>query len=418
MSLKDSVLGFFLGKKKGMNAHVANSIDIYSPVFSANHDPELNTTFMSAVNAHARHFSKIRPAVFLKGEPSKNKAYITQILSLKPNRLMTASKLYEIVANDFYTYNLSILFLEWDYNNWQQPLKAIWPVNLDENSMEFRVNDRTGDPYIRFTIDGLERIAGIDDLIILSRNANSRSIFGRRNKAVDTTLEMIQTNYEGLEQAIKTSNFIRFIIQLPTLLNEKAKKEKAKEFYENWIEKNKFGLMIADGAQNILPVDTSKGKYAEPEYMASMKKDILDYLAINEKIVNNSFDENEWQAYYEGSVEPLLIELEDQLTVKILTSEEIARGNKIRIMADRLQTASINTRTSIADRYLKLPVIVPNVICDLLFLPRIDGGDKPMSSLNFVQTDKQNDYQGVSDKKDTNEEPKEKEESEDEPGGI
>ena len=64
-------------------------------------------------------------------------------------------------------------------------------------------------------------------------------------------------------------------------------------------------------------------------------------------------------------------------------------------MIDRLQTASLATRNAIADRYLKLPIIVPNVICDLLLLPHMEGGDKPMASLNFVQANKQNEYQDV-----------------------
>lgn len=395
MNIRDSILGFFLGKKKDMNTKVVNAVDIYSPVFSSRHDPELNTTFMSGVNAHARHFSKIRPKAYLKENLNKTKNHITNILSLQPNKLMTASKLYEIVANDYYTYNLAILFLEWDYDNYLEPLKAIWPVNLDQNSFEFRVNEKTGSPYIKFTIDGIERVAGIDDLIILSRNANSRAIFGKQNKAIDGTLKMIQTNYEGLDQAIRMSNFIRFIVQTATVLDEKVKKKKAEDFYKDWIDKNKLGVIYADGAQNVTLVDTSKGKYAEPEYMASMKKDILDYLAINEKIINNTFNEDDWQAYYEGTVEPLIMELEDQLTIKIFTPKEIACGNQIKILADRLQTASIKTRATLADRYLKLPIVVPNVICDLLFLPRMEGGDKPMASLNFVQSDKQNEYQGV-----------------------
>ena len=47
-------------------------------------------------------------------------------------------------------------------------------------------------------------------------------------------------------------------------------------------------------------------------------------------------------------------------------------------------------------------MVVPNVICQLLYLPEQEGGDKPQASLAWVQSDKKNEYQGVG--KDDNEE--------------
>ena len=42
---------------------------------------------------------------------------------------------------------------------------------------------------------------------------------------------------------------------------------------------------------------------------------------------------------------------------------------------------------------MKLPVYIPNVVAELLYLPKSESGDKEFSSLNYVQTDKQNTYQ-------------------------
>src|SRR5690554_4456893 len=106
---------WLLGKKKGLQVTDIDKIDIFVPIFSGKYDPELNTTYVSICNAHARHLSKIKPKVFLKEEPAKHKEYLNRILSLRPNPLMTASKMWEIVARDYYMTNTAILFLEWDY---------------------------------------------------------------------------------------------------------------------------------------------------------------------------------------------------------------------------------------------------------------------------------------------------------------
>lgn len=384
---------WLLGKKKGLQVTDIDKIDIFVPIFSGKYDPELNTTYVSICNAHARHLSKIKPKVFLKEEPAKHKEYLNRILSLRPNPLMTASKMWEIVARDYYMTNTAILFLEWDYENYKEPLKAIWPLDPDKNSLDVVVG--AGDQvYVSFRLEGQKYIASTDDLIILTRNNKPGELFGKTSKAVDTVLKVLQTNYEGVEQAIKTSAFIRFLIQSTTPLTEQVKKEKAKYFAETYLGKDSSGVAYIDQAQQVIKVD-SQAKYANAEEMREFKKEIYEYLGANEKILQVSYTENEWQSYYESVLEPFIIQLEDELTVKIFTQGELSAGNKIRIQDNRLNTASLRTRVQVAAMYMKLPVIVPNVVSDLLYLPKSENGDKEFSTLNYVQTDKQNEYQGV-----------------------
>lgn len=386
---------WLLGKKKGLQVTDIDKIDIFVPIFSGKYDPELNTTYVSICNAHARHLSKIKPKVFLKEEPAKHKEYLNRILSLRPNPLMTASKMWEIVARDYYMTNTAILFLEWDYENYKEPLKAIWPLDPDKNSLDVVVG--AGDQvYVSFRLEGQKYIASTDDLIILTRNNKPGELFGKTSKAVDTVLKVLQTNYEGVEQAIKTSAFIRFLIQSTTPLTEQVKKEKAKYFAETYLGKDSSGVAYIDQAQQVIKVD-SQAKYANAEEMREFKKEIYEYLGANEKILQVSYTENEWQSYYESVLEPFIIQLEDELTVKIFTQGELSAGNKIRIQDNRLNTASMRTRVQVAAMYMKLPVIVPNVVSDLLYLPKSENGDKEFSTLNYVQTDKQNEYQGVGD---------------------
>lgn len=381
------------GKKKGLKKSELNTLDLFVPVFSGKYDPELNSTYVSICNAHARHLSKIKPKAYLKDEPAKSKEYITRLLTLQPNPIMTASKMWEMVARDYFMTNTAILFLEWDYENYKEPLKAIWPLDPDKNSLDVAVGPQEK-VFISFRLEGEKFITDMDNVILLTRNNKPGDLFGRSSKAVDNVLKVLQTNYEGVEQAIKTSAFIRFLVQSTTPLTEEVKKEKAKYFAETYLGKDSSGVAYIDGAQQVTQVD-SKGKYVNADEMREFKNEIYEYLGANEKILQVNYNENEWQSYYESVLEPFIIQLEDELTVKIFTQGEISAGNRIRIHDNRLNTASMKTRTQIAAMYMKLPVIIPNVVADLLYLPRSEHGDKEYSTLNYVETEKQNLYQGV-----------------------
>lgn len=43
--------------------------------------------------------------------------------------------------------------------------------------------------------------------------------------------------------------------------------------------------------------------------MQAVKTKIYDYLGVSEAIVNSSYDENQWAAFYESVIEPLALQL-------------------------------------------------------------------------------------------------------------
>lgn len=390
--------------KKLKQPKVSN-LDFYIPQFTGKYDPELNTTYVAVCDAHARHLSKIRPFVKRKGEPATGKEYINNVLGLRLNPKMSSTQGWEIMARDYFMYNNAIAFIEWDFKNYRSPLKAIWPLDPDKNSVQVVKGDTAGQIYIKFILDGQEKIVDYDEVLLITRNAKPSTLLGQGSKAVDQTLKIIQTHYEGVEQAIVQSAFIRFIIQSSTPLTDEVKKKKAADFAKAYLGADATGVAYVDGAQDIKQVD-SRAKYANAEEVKTFKDEIYEYLSSNQKILQATYTEDEYQAYYESALEPFVLKLMDELTYKLLTKGEIEKGNRIEIDVDRLQTASLKTRVMIADRYLKLPVLVPNVVSDLLFLPKSENGDKEYATLNYTDANKQNEYQGVTpDQKPTEEDP-------------
>lgn len=387
----------YFNKVKNKNKDLFTSkdlINMYTPYFTGQYAPDLNATFVSSVNTHSTHISKAKPIVYLNDEPASSKNYLNRLLQLKPNPMMTAPTFWKTLAHSYFMNNIAIAFIEWDYGKFNEPVQAIWPLDFDKNSLDCRI-DSTGKLYIEFALEGEKKVAESEDLIVMVREADPTSLpFGKRSKSIDTVLKVLQTSYEGVEQAIRTSAFIRFLVQSTTPLTDKQKEDKAKYFADTYLSKDSSGVVYIDQASQVTKVD-SQAKYANASEMKEFKNDIFCYLNINEKILKSEFDESVWQAYYETALEPFFISLEAELTSKLFTKSEIERGNKIVIEANRLHSASLTTRASIAAAYMKLPVYQPNVVCDLLYLPKLENGNKEYANLNYVHADKQNQYQDV-----------------------
>lgn len=378
------LLDFLTKKKIKKPSSTADTLDFFIPQFTGTYDPELNSTYVAVCDAHARHLSKIKPFVKRNGEPVASKNYMNRILAFKMNPKMTAPQGWEILARDYFMYNNAMAWIEWDYTNYKAPLKAIWPLDPDKNSMQVVKGTTPGKIYIKFILDGDEKVVDYDEIILITRNAKPSTLLGQASKAADPILKVIQTQYEGIEQAIIQSAYIRFVIQSPSPLKIEERKRRAKEFADAYLGSDSVGVAYVDGAQQLTRVD-SQAQYVKAKEMQLFKEVIYELLGSNEKILKSMYSEDEFQSYYESSLEPYVLKLSVELTNKLLTQGEIEKGSEITIDVDRLQTASLKTRVMIADRYLKLPVMIPNVVSDLLFLPKSENGDKEYRTLNYKE---------------------------------
>lgn len=378
------------GKKGQAKSSNLQTINLFSPNFSSEAKAEMNATFISAVNAHARHLSKIQPRAYLNDEPAQSRKYLDRILGLAPNYLMNAPRFWKAVATSYFMDNLSILWLEWDYSSWKEPLKGIWPLDTSLNSLQIATDD-SGRVVVKFIINGKTEYEWLENLVVLQREANISDLFKGRSKAIDQSIQVLQTSYEGLELSVKTSQFIRFLVLSQTNLSDENVQKRQDEVSKR-IFGNKSGIAYFPNAEKVQEV-TSNGKWPLAPELDSIKSDIYSYLSITPEIVKGKYTEDEWQAYYESALEPFCAELAAELTTKIFNQTEISLGNRIRIITDPLQTASIRTRISIATAMQKLPMVVPNNIARLLYQPEIEGGDKPQASLNFVKGTEQSKYQ-------------------------
>lgn len=405
---------FGLGKKKTQITQQNKGtrlVDGFMPCFNALASRNESDIYRTALNSLATHCSKLRMIAKVTDENGREvdnpDNTFAEIFRLRPNKYFNASSFLQKAAYNYFEYNNCFIYLNWGQRISERTgiieyyLIDMWVLDSASTTIEER-DDST--IYLEFFLPEYGHIKlPYEDIIHLQRNVNYGSIWGNSNPLA-MVLNVINTNDQGIISAIESSNFVRFIVEYTTVLSEPAKIEKAQNFKKAWLSKHArfsekdvddaVGVIVTDSTGRITQVNSS-ARYEPVTNMPEIHKRVYAYLGTNTAVVNNDYSEDQFQAVFESSIEIFAIRLEQEFSYKCFTQNQRSRGNRIAIQFDRLSTMSMNTRLRAAEIKAKMPIVRPNDINELLYLPQTPEGDIYYSTLNFVQTSKQNTYQGV-----------------------
>lgn len=352
----------------------------------------LNNLYYSICQRHASNIAKVKPQFYKNEKINEKKRDLNYILTIRPNPFQSATQMWEEIAFKYFYNEIAIAFLDFDYSNIYTPLKAIYPLDQKRNNLEI-ITDKNKNIYFRFNIQGVERYSDGADLLILVKEPNGDVILGKENKAIKDILEILQINYKTIHDGIKNSSNLNYILKPPTILSPEKEKELKENFEANYLTNNKSGLLILNNNFQLEQIIRNY-KWVNAEDMKHFTNQIFLYLGGSEKILKGEYTDEEFQAYYETIIEPYFNKIGEELTNKLLTKNEIIRGERVRVVQDLTQTASINARIKVADILLRLPIIEPTIIYNMLGL-EIDKElkGKTYNNLNFVKSEDATKYQ-------------------------
>src|SRR5699024_9756508 len=270
-------------------------------------------------------------------------------------------------------------------------LKGIYP--LSPVNMEY-LTDPTENMYCRFLFsNGQEVILPLNDVLVLRRFFNSNDLMGDSNTAIMPALDLAHTQNQGLEHSIKSSATIRGILKYNQVLSPEKLKEEKEAFVNDYLSvSNNGGIAALDQKYDYTPLKTDPVSIDDKQLNA-VKRKIYEYLGISESIVNSTYTEDEWSAFYESVIEPLALQFSLELTEKIFTEREQAFGNKIIFESNRLQFASNESKTNIIKELTPLGLLSINQALEMLNLPPVEDGHKRLQTLNVVNSELADKYQ-------------------------
>lgn len=384
MSIFKSVLGKFTNSKIVSNFRFMNG---YIPLFSSYGKKTYeNLITRAAINAISANGAKLSPKhMIVKNgvvKPSDN-SDLVKTLTLRPNRFM-----------DSYTFFLKVLTQLHIKNN------AFVLITGTSSKMELipvdystaQAVESESELFIKFTLnDGKYLTVHYDELIHLRRHVNNGEVFGDSNKPLESTLDVLATVDDGLKNAINSSANLQGIIKTTAMVKDKDLIEQKESFIKSFKEDGS-GIGALDMKFDFIPAKVEQ-KFINPVQAKSIEERVYKYYNINEDIVMSKYNEDSWNAFYESVIEPLSIQMSLEFTYKLFTPQQITRGNRIIFEANKMQYASNKTKISLVNTLMPLGLLTINEGREVFNMSPVEGGEKRLISLNYVDADQQNNYQ-------------------------
>lgn len=342
-----SLFNIIFGNKKQTQAITQTQLKMLNS-YNAQFTTLSNNTYDSKVARQcidriATHCAKLIPK-HIKGNVSNNiKGDINFLLQSQPNPLMTKFDFIYKTISMLYTDCNAFIFISKDKQGF---ITGFYPVIATNYEL---LQDNLGNIYLKFQfVNGLTYILPYLELIHLRLFYNQHDIFGTSNKVLKTDIDTAHTASEGIKNAIKTSNNLKGILKYSnSLLKEKDIKASKDAFVADFLNlENESGIAAVDGKAEFQEVNL-KPITLDKEQLEQVNNNIFDYFGISEKIVKNNFTEEEWNAFFEGVIEPRAIQLSDAFTSKIFSIKARKDEHKIVFTTNRLQYASLTNKINL-----------------------------------------------------------------------
>ena len=215
-----------------------------------------------------------------------------------------------------------------------------------------------------------------EDIIHLRRDFCDDEFFGDSSaSSLMPLMECIGTIDQGIVKAIKNSSIVRWLLKFSQSMRPEDIKKNTKEFVDNYLsyESESFGAAGVDAKVDAKQIEP-KDYVPNAAITDRLTNRIYSFFNVSEKIVQSSYTEDEWNAYYESQIEPIAIQLGQVMTYKLFTRKEISFGNEILFESSNLQCASMSTKLQLV-QFLDRGIMNANEIRAVLNLPPIPGGD-------------------------------------------
>lgn len=392
---KRSLFKMIFGNKKQDDFKFNNFLKLlsgYNATFSNVSDEiDENIVAKECIDAIATHAAKLLPKHYqvVNGVKNHVQGEINYILSVKPNKFMTVYDFLYKTISLLYSQNNEYIYIDIDEKGY---LVGLYPLNpLFCQFVEYE-----NDVWLKFQfLDGNVYYAKYDRVIHLRRFFSKHDFYGDSNDVLHSSLETQTVADDGIKNAVKISASLRGVIKASNnMLKTKDLTELRDDFVQN-ILSSTSGIGSLDSRFDFETINL-KPILLDEEQLKQVNGNIYKYFRISEKILDSSFSDEEWNAFYESVIEPLAIQMEQAFRNAIFSEKAIKDGHTIEFSVNRIKYAKTETKIKLLKEVGILGIIKVDEGREILDLPALGGeeGNKRLQTLNVVNANMADDYQG------------------------
>ena len=337
-------------------------LDGYTPRFTSFgggiYESEL---IRAAINARATHMSKLKVETYGAARPElQNK------LKNNPNQFQTWSQFQYRLSTLLDVHNTA--FITPIYDEFGQPSGIYTPLPSRCEIVQY-----DGVPFLRYEFSRGQRAAvELDYCGIMTKYQYRNDFFGETNEALRQTMDLIHIQNQGIEEGVKSAATYRFMAKLTNFAKAEDLAKERQRFTAENLAKDGGGLLLFPNTyQDVKQVDV-KPWVIDADQMKAIESNVYKYYGVNEDILQNHFNSENWSSFYEGAIEPFAIQEAEVLKKMFFTLREQSHGNGVSVTANRLQYLSNQDKLNVSAQMADRGLMTRNEIREIWNLPPLD----------------------------------------------
>lgn len=394
-----------LFRKAPKNHRQAVTLDGFTPWYSQfGTDIYASDVVQQALKCIVDELKKLNPThVRLSGaDPAPvPKSSIQKVLD-EPNQLMTTSDFIEKTAwLLLLNYNA---FIVPTYKVWiddktgaeRRYYTALYPIKPSQ--VDF-IEDESGSLFVHFYfLNGFDTTIRYSDVIHLRYNYSVNEYMGGdqlgqpNHKAILETLSLNHDLLQGVAKAMKASYAVNGVVKYNTLIDDGTMKKNLKEL-EKKLMNNESGFLPLDLKADFTPLERKTNLVDKPT-LEFVDSKILRNWGVPLAILTGDYNKEQFEAFYQKTLEPLIISFSQAFTKKLFTEREKSLGNEVRFLPKELIFMTVSQTLEMINILSPTGALYENekrIALGLRPLPELEG--KRYMSLNWIDAENAAQYQ-------------------------
>lgn len=381
----------------------AQQLNGYTPIFSQfGTNIYASDVVQQAVKCIVDEMKKLNPThVRYNGnDPVPVNGNIQKVLN-NPNQLMTTSEFLEkTVWLLLLNYNVFILptYYVWTDTDGTEKRYYTGLYPLKPTQVDF-IEDGADQLYVKMRFENnFETTIKYDNLIHIRYNFSVNEYMGGDvsgqpdHGPLLKTLELNATLLQGIAKAMKASYAINGVIKYNTMLDD-GKTEIALKELETKLQNSESGFLPLDLKAEFTPLERKVELVDEPT-LKFIDEKILRNWGVPLSILTGDYTKAQYEAFYQKTLEPLIISISQAFTKKLFTDGQKSFGNVIKLYPKDLIFMTMDQTLEMVKMLSNTGGLYENekrAAFGLAPLPELEG--KRYMSLNWVDVDIANQYQ-------------------------
>ena len=394
-----------LFRRPPKNRKFAPTFDGFMPIYSQfGTNIYASDVVQQALKCIVDEMKKLNPTHvrYMNGsDPVPVKSTVQDVLNA-PNPIMTTSEFLEkTVWLLMLNYNAFIIPT---YYTWvddktgaeRRYYESLYPINPTQ--VDF-IEDASGRLFVTFWFwNGYKTTIPYDDVIHIRYNYSVNQYMGGNimgqpdHQALLQTLELNDELLKGVARAMKASYAINGVVKYNTLIDD-GKTALALKELEKKLKNSESGFLPLDIKADFTPLE-HKSEIVSEKTLQFIDEKILRNFGVPLSILTGDYTKEQYEAFYQKTLEPLIVAISQAFTKKVFTTRERAFGNKVELYPKDLIFMTVSQTLEMINILSPTGGLFENekrVALGLRPLPELEG--KRYMSLNWIDANNADQYQ-------------------------